>query len=98
MICFTFFTSIYAQSDDSENRETKDKTTQVKQNHESPLKPWNEICPVRGGKVKENSATVEYNDRNYGFCCPGCDSKFKKEPDKYSKNLSKDGKEFIGKK
>lgn len=60
--------------------------------------PWNKICPVKGNEVEAESPTVEYNGKVYAFCCPGCDTKFAKNPEKYSKNLSEDGKKFIGKK
>jgi YHS domain-containing protein len=59
---------------------------------------WNKVCPVRGEEVDPDAPTVEYNGKIYGFCCPGCDAKFEKNPEKYSKNLSEDGKKFIGKK
>ena len=55
---------------------------------------WNKVCPVKGGEVDPEVSTIEYNGKNYGFCCPGCDSKFKKNPEKYSKNLNEDGTEF----
>ncbi len=60
--------------------------------------PWNKVCPVKGNEIDKDTPTVEYNGKVYGFCCPGCDSKFKKDPEKYLKNLSEDGKKFIGKK
>jgi len=57
--------------------------------------PFNEVCPVLGNKVNLKVNTVEYKGKVYGFCCPGCDDKFSKEPEKYIKNLSSDGKKFI---
>jgi YHS domain-containing protein len=51
-----------------------------------------------GNKVDPDGPTVEYNGKLYGFCCPGCDDKFEKNPEKYSKNLSEDGTKFIGRK
>jgi len=62
------------------------------------LKIWNKVCPVMGNKIDPDGPTVEYNGKLYGFCCPGCDAKFEKNPEKYSKNLSEDGKKFVGKK
>jgi len=59
---------------------------------------WNKVCPVMGNKVDIDGPTVEYNGKLYGFCCPGCDAKFEKNPEKYSKNLSEDGTKFIGRK
>jgi YHS domain-containing protein len=59
---------------------------------------WNKVCPVKGNPVEKDSPTVEYNGKLYGFCCPGCDTKFAKNPEKYTKNLSEDGTKFIGRK
>ena len=59
---------------------------------------WNKVCPVMGNKVDPDGPTVEYNGKLYAFCCPGCDAKFEKNPEKYSKNLSDDGTKFIGRK
>jgi len=59
---------------------------------------WNKVCPVMGNKVDVDGPTVEYNGKLYGFCCPGCDAKFEKNPEKYSKNLSEDGTKFVGRK
>jgi YHS domain-containing protein len=61
----------------------------------SEVKIWNKYCPVKGGEVDVETATVEYKGKNIGFCCPGCDDKFSKNPEKYLKNLSDDGQEFI---
>lgn len=59
---------------------------------------WNKVCPVLGYKVDKKIKPVKYNGLEYGFCCKVCPQKFAAEPEKYSKNLSKDGKKFIGKK
>jgi YHS domain-containing protein len=67
-------------------------------NLNSAGKAWNAVCPVRGGEVDSKVEAVEYNGKYFGFCCGGCDAKFKKNPAKYSKNLSDDGKRFVGKK
>ena len=61
-------------------------------------KIWNAVCPVKGGEVDPETPTVQYKGKNIGFCCPGCDSKFSADPEKYMKNLSEDGKKFVGKK
>lgn len=63
---------------------------------DSKLAAWNELCPVRGEKIDTEASKVSYNNKIYGFCCNGCDSKFMKDPEKYSKNLSEDGKAFLG--
>lgn len=58
---------------------------------------WNKVCPVKGEEIDADAPTVEYNGKLIGFCCPGCDSKFQKDPEKYMKNLNEDGSEFIKK-
>lgn len=60
-------------------------------------KAWNTVCPVLGNEVDSETELVEYNGKYYGFCCPGCDTRFKKNPEKYSKNLNEDGTKFIKK-
>lgn len=64
----------------------------------STVKIWNKVCPVKGEEVDPEAPTVEYQGKTIGFCCPGCDKKFRAEPEKYMKNLSEDGTEFIGSK
>ncbi len=48
------------------------------------------IDPVCGMSVDPNSAKgkAEYKGKTYHFCCPGCEAKFKADPEKYSKGLS----------
>jgi len=57
---------------------------------------WNKVCPVRGNPVEDDTPTVEYEGKTYGFCCPGCDVKFANNPEKYLENLSEDGTRYIG--
>jgi YHS domain-containing protein len=61
------------------------------------LQIWNKVCPIKGEEIDADAPTVEYNGKVIGFCCPGCDSKFQKDPEKYMKNLNEDGTKFIGK-
>jgi YHS domain-containing protein len=60
-------------------------------------KIYNEVCPISGETVSAKTATVDHAGKTVGFCCPGCDKKFAKNPEKYIKNLSADGKTFVGK-
>ena len=46
----------------------------------------NKICPVSGEKIDEKlRVTYEYQGKVYNFCCAGCLSSFKADPDKYIK-------------
>ena len=107
MFTFTIFlnVSLFAQENPAnESQETQLDTIvngeqQVDTTATLPeLQIWNKVCPVMGNKVDVDGPTVEYNGKLYGFCCPGCDAKFEKNPEKYSKNLSEDGTRFIGRK
>jgi YHS domain-containing protein len=52
--------------------------------------PTNTICPVLGSTVTPGkSPIVTVKGRQYYICCPGCDTKLIKNPDKY---LDKDGR------
>jgi YHS domain-containing protein len=72
-----------------------DQTTEVIEKLPSEV-AWNKVCPVKGNPIEDNTPTVEFDGKTYGFCCPGCDTKFAKNPKKYSKNLSEDGSKFLG--
>ena len=41
----------------------------------------NEVCPVMKNKV-DAEFFVEWNHLKVGFCCPGCDKRFLKNPEK----------------
>jgi len=107
LITLVFSVSILGFAQDDLNKGLKDphhKTDTVKvqkvENSEETVskEPWNKVCPVKGNPIEADSPTVEYNGKLYAFCCPGCDTKFAKNTEKYAKNLSEDGKKFIGKK
>ena len=40
----------------------------------------NEKCPV-GGDAIDGTTYGEWNNLRVGFCCPGCDTRFLKEPE-----------------
>lgn len=45
------------------------------------------ICPVMAGKPINKNVFVEYKGKKVYFCCPGCDGKFKANPEKYLSKL-----------
>ena len=99
-ICAIIFSiSLTGFAQEKQDDKKKDSVTKSEQQIQPVDKtPWNKVCPVKGNQVESDSPTVEYNGKVYGFCCPGCDPKFAKNPEKYAKNLSEDGKKFVGKK
>ena len=58
---------------------------------------FNALCPISGEPVNAEANKVEHQGKVYGFCCNGCDEKFKSNPEKYAANISTDGKSFVGK-
>ena len=47
-------------------------------------------CPVLGSPVNKNIYT-DYKGKRIYFCCPPCVQEFKKDPEKYMKQLEKEG-------
>jgi YHS domain-containing protein len=43
-------------------------------------------CPVMGAPINK-ALFVEYKGKKVYFCCPGCEDKFKAEPEKYIAKL-----------
>jgi len=44
-------------------------------------------CPVMEGNPINKALFVEYKGKKVYFCCPGCEEKFKAEPEKYIAKL-----------
>jgi len=77
--------------------ENSNNNIQIKQSSNvSDPEIWNKVCPVTGEELDSDARTVEYKGKTIGLCCKKCVKKFEKEPEKYMKNLNKDGSEFIG--
>ena len=50
----------------------------------------NTTCPVLGNPASPN-ITADYQGKRYHFCCYGCVSRFKADPEKYIAILEKEG-------
>ncbi|RMF79913.1 MAG: hypothetical protein D6744_08675, partial [Planctomycetota bacterium] len=48
-------------------------------------------CPVMGGDIDPTVFTELPGGQTVYFCCPGCEGKLSKKPEKYAKNLQKQG-------
>jgi YHS domain-containing protein len=53
-----------------------------------------ETCPVMGNPINKD-VYVDHEGKRIYFCCPGCDSKFKAEPQKYLKKLREMGEKPV---
>jgi len=47
-------------------------------------------CPVLGGNVSRQ-LYVDYQGNRIYFCCTGCDTEFKKNPEKYLQKMKEQG-------
>ena len=80
-------------------KETMKESTQEKEttkNSDKTIaegKAFNSVCPVTGEDA-DKEITYTYNGKTYSFCCKKCLKKFKADPEKYSSNISDDGKTF----
>lgn len=50
-------------------------------------KPINKYCAVNRDDEIDPKVTTEYKGKTIGFCCEDCIPKFKKDPEKYMKDL-----------
>jgi YHS domain-containing protein len=48
------------------------------------------VCPVLGGNINKQ-VYADYKGKRVYFCCEGCDTEFKKDPEKYMKKLQEEG-------
>jgi YHS domain-containing protein len=49
--------------------------------------PINKFCAVNKDEEIDPTVTYVYNGKVIGFCCDSCIPKFKKDPEKYMKDL-----------
>ena len=47
-------------------------------------------CPVMGGKIVK-TIFADHDGKRVYFCCAGCDATFKKDPEKYIKQMEDKG-------
>jgi YHS domain-containing protein len=59
-------------------------------------KAWNKVCPACGMPIDAKLSTVEYNDKEWGFCSNEHAAQFKQDPEALSANVSEDGAKFVG--
>lgn len=48
------------------------------------------VCPVMGGTI-DKTVFADHKGKRIYFCCAGCDTKFKSDPDRYMKKLAAAG-------
>ena len=54
---------------------------------QAKAKPINKFCAVNRDEEVDPAITTTYKGKTIGFCCEDCLPKFKKDPEKYMKDL-----------
>lgn len=54
---------------------------------DKPKGPVNKFCAVMPEHEIDPEVTFVYKDKKIGFCCADCIPEFKKDPEKYMKEL-----------
>lgn len=62
-------------------------TTAPSTQESDPKKPINKMCAVMPQDEVDPKVTYLYEGKLIGFCCKDCIPEFKKNPEKYMKNL-----------
>ncbi len=52
-----------------------------------PATPINKFCAVQKDEKIDPKVTYVHKDKTIGFCCADCVADFKKDPEKYLKDL-----------
>lgn len=74
----------------AKDSDTKTGQTNIAEQVNKAEEVGNKRCPVSGEIIDEKTKeTYEYKGKIYNFCCAGCIDEFKKEPEKYIKELEK---------
>lgn len=71
----------HTHDDHSETAMTMESATEVATTGEQTM------CPIMEGKPINKAISTEYKGKKVYFCCPGCDTKFKEDPEKYVAKL-----------
>ncbi len=95
---FTVISSNHKNNSGKTDSETALNQSTASKSYDAVI--WNKYCPVTGKKISKSAETLKYEGKIIGFCCAGSKHHevFLKDPERYLKNLSSDGQEFIGEK
>jgi YHS domain-containing protein len=67
------------------------KEAPAKKKEDAKNKPINAKCPVQGEDI-DSAVTTAYKGKTVAFCCEDCVKEFKKDPEKYMKQIAADNK------
>ncbi|MHC4637589.1 MAG: YHS domain-containing protein [Planctomycetota bacterium] len=67
------------------SKDIEDVTTKVQQTVADVIEQ--KTCPIMDGNPINKELYTEYKGKKVYFCCPGCEDKFKADPEKYITKL-----------
>lgn len=81
MVCTAAFLVVLSCAQDAQKAKRVEVTAE-----EIGIKAY---CPVTGDSftVHEQTPVVQYKGKRYYMCCPGCDTEFQKDPERYIKKM-----------
>jgi YHS domain-containing protein len=83
--CLALTCAVLSAADKVEKKDAKKPETPAAT---QPAQPINKFCAVdRDNPVDSTVPTVTYKGKVIGFCCEDCVPEFKKNPEKYMKDL-----------
>jgi YHS domain-containing protein len=82
VLAFGFSASLAADAGKSDGAAKKD---------DAKNKPINAKCPIQGEDI-DPKVTTAYKGKTVAFCCESCIDDFKKDPEKYMKQIAADNK------
>jgi YHS domain-containing protein len=89
MICCTLGSAVLFAADSKSPDANKVPATQptTKPSAKADGKPVNKYCAINREEEIDPKVTTDYKGKVIGFCCEDCIAKFKKDPEKYMKDL-----------
>ncbi len=90
-ISVSFLFGCEAKKEDAKMDHSKMEMSEKKVDHSKMDKAGTQKnCPVMGGTIIKDQY-VDYKGQRVYFCCPGCESEFSKEPEKYIQKITDAG-------
>src|SRR5215217_6035247 len=75
----------------AEKKDTAEKKDAAKKKDDAKAKPINAKCPIQGEDI-DPKVTTTYKGKTVAFCCESCIDDFKKDPEKYMKQIAAENK------
>lgn len=89
LITFLIISGVSYSQQNKVEINTGQKIVEVNTMDRKISEPVNNICPIEGKEINKELSQLIYNNKIIGFCCPGCDEVFLKNPKLYESKLNR---------